>query len=397
MRRITILTATLCGGVLGAWAQMVPLVGDNLYFNADRVWSYNLYEQSRWGGGLRWTAAPAWAGGNRLTADAYVGYGYLDRQWKWGVSIAASFARSRHSLGAHASVLQDLIPAGSRSLTATTLADLSTLSSFMNRRMASALQLTGGVSWRWKKMRHLAEVHAHNGKILFSDTRLLYPADGDICPSYSDYGLRWTGRHDAGLSAELQGGYNRRPSDRPYLRLLLQYNRSFVIKPFTLSLFGQAGALAPGARGSYMQAFDLGGTYGAPLFFERSLLTARPGEFTADRFICLSVMLRVKEPLFVWMNKVLMLGTAPRPFVRVGGAVGAIDADYYADVEHLGSLRAPSQGIAEGAAGIEGLVRWGAVDWGVAAAYRLTPASASYHLDNAADNLQLLFTATLYM
>lgn len=387
----------LCIAACGASAQMVPLVGDNLFFNADRVWSYNLYEQSRWGGGLRWTAAPSWAGNSRLTADAYVGYGIRDEQWKWGASLAVALAHSRHSQGLHISVLHDLIPAGSRALTATTLADLSSLSSFMNRRMAISTQLAAGTSWRWHSARHLVEVHAHNGKILYSNSRLLYPAAGDQCPTYSDIGMRWTGRHDAGLSAELQGGYNRRPADRPYLRLLLQYRRSFTIKPFTLSLFGQAGALAPGARGSYMQAFDLGGTHGAPFFFERALLTARPNEFTADRFVYVTALLRAKEPLFTWTSKVLVLGTAPRPFVRIGGAIGDIDAEYYAQTENLGSLQAPTQGLAEGAAGIDGIVRWGAVDWGLAIAYRLTPASAPYHLDDPAENLRLLFTANLYL
>lgn len=375
--------------------QMVPLVGNNLYFNADRVWSYNLYEQSRWGLGLRWTATPSWLGGNRLTADAYIGLGYLDQQWKWGVSLASAFAKSRHSAGVHASVLHDMLPAGSRALGSTTLADISSLSSFMNRRMAIATQLTAGASWRWKMMRHLTEAHAHNGIILFDNAGLLYPNDGDPCPAYRDYGLRWVGRHDAGLSAEVKAGFNAAPADRPYLRLLVQFARSYPIGPLSINLFGQGGILPSGAKGGYMQAFDLGGTSGAPIFFERSLLTATPNEFTVDRYIYITGTLRFKKPLFEWVSKVLVVGTAPRPFVRLGAAIGGIDEEYYIVTDGLYGLQAPTQGIAEGAAGIEGLVRWGVTDWGVAIAYRLTPASAPYHRDNPLDNMRLLLTANL--
>ena len=92
-----------------------------------------------------------------------------------------------------------------------------------------------------------------------------------------------------------------------------------------------------------------------------------------------------------------MLGIAPRPFIQISGAIGSIDAEYYAQRDGLTDLQAPSQGIAEGAAGIEGILRWGAVDWGLAIACRLTPHSASYNYTNTTDNFRLLLTASLWM
>ena len=390
-------TMILCSHT-GTTAQMLPLIDNNLYFNADRVWSYNLYEHSRWGGGLRWTATPTWADGNRLTADAYMGYGLHDQQWKWGISFATAFAKSHNSFGAHVSLVRDLIPAGSRSQGSATLADISSFSSFMNRRMAMATQVSGGITWRKKQIKYITELHVHNGSILYNNFKLTYPYEvGEMLPRYSDVGLRCKMQHDRGLSAEIKAGYNTFPADRPYLRMLLQYNSTYTINQFTLNIFSQAGILPTGAKGSYMQAFDLGGTCGAPIFFEHSLLTVKPNEFTTNKFIYTTINLKFKKPILKYYNNIVMLGIAPRPFIQISGAIGSIDAEYYAQRDGLTDLQAPSQGIAEGAAGIEGILRWGAVDWGLAIACRLTPHSASYNYTNTTDNFRLLLTASLWM
>ena len=44
---------------------------------------------------------------------------------------------------------------------------------------------------------------------------------------------------------------------------------------------------------------------------------------------------------------------------------------------------------------IDGLLVWGLVDWGLGVVYRLTPASAVYHLTEPKNNFALFFTATL--
>ena len=67
-----------------AAGQYVPLhrgARGSWYLNLDRLWNYNLYEQSRWGAGLRY-------GSVRWDVEGYAGYGVLDRQLKGGVSGA---------------------------------------------------------------------------------------------------------------------------------------------------------------------------------------------------------------------------------------------------------------------------------------------------------------------
>ncbi len=81
-----------------AWGQYIPLYtsqnGASLQFNLDRLWSYNLYEHSRWGGGLKWTLAPRRVDGPLISFDGYVGYGVLDRQWKGGLGFETQFVRN---------------------------------------------------------------------------------------------------------------------------------------------------------------------------------------------------------------------------------------------------------------------------------------------------------------
>ena len=57
----------------------------------------------------------------------------------------------------------------------------------------------------------------------------------------------------------------------------------------------------------------------------------------------------------------------------INGAVGALSGmDAEGRLTHEGlTLQAPHRGVAEAFAGIDGVVRWGVVDWGVAVARRI--------------------------
>ena len=56
---------------------------------------------------------------------------------------------------------------------------------------------------------------------------------------------------------------------------------------------------------------------------------------------------------------------------------------------------APDKGLMEVGAGVDGLIVWGAVEWGGIVAYRLAPSSAPYHYSAVKDNLALMLTAHL--
>ncbi|MBR6440845.1 MAG: hypothetical protein IKS44_02210, partial [Bacteroidales bacterium] len=113
-RRITgCMTALwLCLGATAA-GQYVPLhrgARGSWYLNLDRLWNYNLYEQSRWGAGLRY-------GSVLWDVEGYAGYGMLDRQLKGGVSGALHLGGSTLYAGA----ARDYQAAGSRRLSVPSL------------------------------------------------------------------------------------------------------------------------------------------------------------------------------------------------------------------------------------------------------------------------------------
>ena len=101
----------------------------------------------------------------------------------------------------------------------------------------------------------------------------------------------------------------------------------------------------------------------------------------------MNLKLTTREPLFRLENKVMAIGTAPSPFVLCNAAWGMM-GDYTGP-------NVPDKGIAEVGAGVDGLVVWSAIRWGGAVIYRLTPASAAYHLPERSDNLVFVFTAKL--
>ena len=375
----------------------------HLYFNIDRVWSYNLYEHSRWGGGLLYTRNYR-QGTHRFSAEGYYGYGVEDRKSKWGLTLDWMRTGS-HERHIYLSAAYDLTAAGSRSMESLHLVDFTRNAAFMNRRMSHTERVA--IGWRKQVSNTLTiniECRYSAEQRLYDGNGLLYPASyyrsgQKTLYSYPELTLgaswRW------GLQAMLLAGSTEESNScmpHSYLRALVQYNKTFDISPLSLNIFAQTGWCdGLDHQVPYSRMFDLGGTWGAPLLFEHSLLTARPNEFTANAFALLSLRLGTRHPLWRWWWGFAQIGSNPRPFVAVNAAWGHLwgqDGDGRRMWQGL-DLQAPYMGIVESAVGIDGLVRWGAVDWGLAVAYRLTPTQAAYALDRTQDNLALLFTASL--
>lgn len=403
-----ILSALLLMLPLTALGQYIPLChsgnGDSLALNIDRVWSYNLYEHSRWGAGVRYIhASPDKP--RRLVAEGYAGYGIKDKHGKWGLTLDA-VRTGRHERHRYVSAAYDLFSVGNRRLTYPTLTDLGGYDAFMSRRLYHAERVAAG--WRLHmngKQWLTAELRYSAEQRLFDNTGLLYPARYHSPRVKTLYGYAeaeagyWN--PDAVTLLLTLGATEESGNCNPlyYLRALAQYDHSFhPARWLALSLFAQGG-WCDGMEHHvpYSRMFDLGGTWGAPLYFRNSLLTARPNEFTANAFALLSLHLATREPLWQGWNDFAQIGTYPKPFLGLHAAWGYLwgqDADGQKRWTGL-DLQAPHRGFAEATAGIDGLVRWGVVDWGVAAAYRLTPAGAPYHNTNHTDNLALLITAAL--
>ena len=183
-----------------------------------------------------------------------------------------------------------------------------------------------------------------------------------------------------------------------YLRALAQYDRTFQPTEWSdLRLFAQGGWCdGTDHHVPYSRMFDLGGSWGSPFYFGSSLLTARPNEFTANLFALFSLRVSTTQPLWKRWDEVWKVGSNPRPFAGIGAAWGLLwrqngDGRCRQGID----MQAPNRGLGEAVAGINGLMRWGLVDLGVALAYRITPPSAYYHFSQKKDNTTLLITAAI--
>ena len=379
---------------LCAQAQYVKVYGDAsrtaFYLDLDHIWSYNLYEASRWGMGARLAMHPTLMGRRATYVDGYVGYGLRDMQWKGGIGTTLPVTKYGTVT---ASVRRDYVKAASRSLSGYNITNISSLSSFMTRRLCDRHEVAVGYTYTDGNT-YSVEGRYYMGHRLFEGGRLLYTADGDKLPREDGAVVRTTAADKKGFSAEMILGATW-PEVKPVARVLAQYEKAYKRKVFTTNVFAQGGISSPKTPYTYM--FDLGGTYGAPICFNRTLQTALPNEFTANIFIFAAAKAATTKALWDFDGPHVQLGSHPVPFAQLTMAWGELwgqNADGQMFYEGL-PFQAPYLGIAEPAAGIEGLIRWGVTDWGIAAAYRLTPPQAPYTRLDAMSNLTLLLTAKL--
>lgn len=377
----------MCGAAQGQWLR---LTGDParraLYFDLDRVWTYNLYEHSRWGAGLRLVCGATETG--RRQYDLWVGYGTRARMLTG--SVAAEWQSGPRA--AYASAGRTLTAAAGRAAEAGSISDLASLSALMTMRMNERIHVLGGYRRKMAGMTLSGEAMVYAGRRLYNAHGLLYATDGDALPREDGLELRLRAVDGRGATVQLQVG-DVWPARKAFARLLAQWERTWRGNVLTTKLYAQGGAVTAGTP--YAYRFDLGGTWGLPLWFSRSLLTARPTELTADAFVLATARVETARPLFTVYNKLTALGSRPVPFVGVNAAWGTLWGDGMSD--ECGQLTAPDRGIVEPVAGVDGIVRWGVVDWGLAVAWRLVPAGAAYRLPKANDNWTLLFTATLQL
>lgn len=363
--------------------------GTALYFDPGRLWDYNLYEHSRWGGGLRLEIHPQRFIFSQIDAEAYLGYGTFDQQWKYGLALAEHVRGSRCNSVFYQRFEHDYFATGSRRIADPWSAGGQLLGGFMSRRMTEDHSLTLGLRCHTARWRWAAELTWGRQAWLFDENQLLHK-DIDTL-SYNTFGrLRLVMRHLCGVSAQLEYF-----SDWHTLRLLADYRHGFTLKPLRLDLYTQGG-FTP-AQNAYIHMFDLGGTWGAPVYLRNSLLTARPNEFTANTFALISLRLQPDKPLYSVYSQLFHVGSNPLPFVGLTAVWGTMwNQDTDGQRPWLTThLQAPHRGLLEATLGVDGIIRCGAVDWGAAVAYRIDPHSAPYHRNSVAQNLAFLITATL--
>jgi len=336
----------------------------------DYLWRYNLYEHSRWGLGLAYNAdmQQTW----RLVANA--GYGIRDRQFKWGLG-GSLLVDKGHSGRVYLMSTREYAVAGNRNMHRGSIVDPGGLSSFMSLRMSDQISFLAGYRWRSRSTAYCTDVRLFYGGRLFDNNGLLYRKDGDNIVSENGAELRFNVQtsHFAG---DVIVGHTW-PAEKPVVQLLAEYDRTFRIALFDLRVFAQSGITTPNTPYIYM--FDLGGCLGSPLYFRNSLLTVKQCEYTANAFILGLLRFGFEKPVFSMWNQLLVLGSNPRPFVGLSAAWGYLwgqDATGFLYYEGL-NLTAPSNGLLEATVGIDGLLRWGSVDYGIATSVGLLPRTST--------------------
>ncbi len=366
----------LCLLPLSAWGQRMPLWhgegGARLDFDADRLWNYNGYEHSRWGGGLWLDCAPRRTNGDRLGFELWAGYGLRNRELKGGLGFEVKFGRSRCGLTQYIYVGRDYVAAASRQMGSQSLLDLGGLSTLLNRRLSDRAMVVWGYRWQAGRTSMAVDATGFAGGRLFDATRLLYRTAGDTIAEEDGAELNWSMRTPAGLSvrATLAATW---PERALTARLLVQYRHTFSLRPFEMGLYLQGGITPP--RTPYVYMYDLGGTAGVPFLFDRTMLSAGVNEYTANAFGLSDVRLGLQRPLFSIWNKVLVVGSKPRPFVEARAMWGHLwGQDGEGCLEHEGfRLQAPHRGVVEAVAGADALLLWGVTEWGAAVAWRVWP------------------------
>ena len=389
---------TLIALPMSAMAQMIPLLPsgskNELWLDPDRIYDYNQYEKSRWGLGLQYdinfdtASKPTF---KTLSLSAYGAYGYADQHFKWGV-FADLQGASRRQSHTYIEFFHDLTADASRTLFTPNLSILRSPASFMSRLFSDTYRFTLGFSNRpTKNLFESIELRLSRERLLHDDYgEIFYPTYSELkdLAAYNFAELNLTLFHVLGLSGRVTLGAYNTDNDKDgefFVRTQLEYDRTISYYFLKFQIFGQGGWVG-GSRVPYSRMYDLGGSWGCPLGLNHTLLTARPNEFTASLFAMVNMKLTTRNPLFEYYNNIIALGTSPSPFLLCNGAWGTSFDDFYL---------APEKGFGEVGAGIDGLLVWGMVDWGIGVVYRLTPASADYHFTDPKNNFALFFTATL--
>ena len=391
---------------LGVGAQSIRLTRYDapgaLYFSADNLYNFNMYERSRLELGLAWVWPNEAATVQRRASGQwmllpYVAYGTGDHGWKYGLGTLLRL-RGRQDVRLGLWLYDDVERAASRRL-----GEYGILNTSLNDRMVTSrfsgvkggncdvtftscrgVRVRVGLRQTWEDYR-------------FDSRGCLYPAIDAGQQGERRMFSEVRGRMDwpSGVTLALTGGRmapTGAGADREasrYVQALAQYDAD--LGKWGLHLYAQTGFASQEAP--YSRMFDLSGTAYAMYFFKHSFLTVRPNVFTANVFA--HVCLNYTAPLPLWE----LSWSAPHPFLQVNAMWGCLsgqDERGQRVWEEL-PLQAPNRGLLEPATGFDRLVHWGLLDVGFGVAYQICPLSAAYFNEDPGDNIAVVVVADLIL
>lgn len=349
-----------------------------LYLDLDRLYNYNIYERNQLGLGLYFVTptnndkVPQWR------IDAYAGYSTLPREWKYGGKVTLCFHKG-WQWQPFVQYFEDFVPASSIYLNTYSLLNPSQNTGFMTSHMLRMRRAAIGTTFTPNHgiLSFHVDFSYDREWCRYKGNDLLYPKiypEDYITPQ--DFAtLHLTATYKGMLTLDVSSFKEIASYDTPLsIKAILQYNKSYKYKNSTLNTFAQMGFVTQNT--SYSHRFDISGTAGSYFFFDNSLHTLAPNSFTSDLYARFSTKLRLNKliPDNRYCN--------PKPFVQVSGAAAyAYDDTWTA--------------LLEPCVGIDDILRYGAIIFGAAFAYRLSPKNASCYSPYFSDNSALMFTATL--
>lgn len=394
----------------------------DLSFDLNRLYNYNIYENNRWGAGLilstplHYDTRYGTLFQNRFEASVYAGWGSGDHAWKYGVETSLAFPRNvfrEITVGYH----HDIEKVGAHSFQPYNLLNTFENSTYFSSRYSFVDKVFGSVSLDPDGPSKVSLSYSHSAeKLLFNNTGLIYPS---IYPEEAlrprdfdemDIQLRWGDYWIVDLLAGVSHLRHTQDESHGHLRAFMQYGRTFKIgkKAHRLSFLGQAGSTSGDAT-PIARRFDISGTGGSIYFFRNTFLTVRPNSFLADTYAEACTHFITGKPL--WDNAI----SSPKPFLQLNAVWGTLhqngklrgsvvldmqqgsQASAATDHDMMLALIAPDKGLMEAAAGFEGLIHWGVLDIGAAAAYQFTPKKSLYYQDNFFNKFAVMFIATLVL
>lgn len=326
-----------------------------LYLNINKVFNFNLYENARLGAEFYFVTPSNNPAKPQLQITAYGAYGTYDRAWKYGSTVAVQFP-GQHRWRPFVSFYDDLNQMASINLGGYALLTPNFNTCYVASKFARIRNAEIGVSSKFGKINASVDLRYFREWLLYDAYgNNLYPnLNPDEEPPFADYAEGHARATWKQWTADVRMGIDPQGYDRWYCRALLQYNRNIEYKSVgNLSIFAQGGIATSSTH--YQHLFDISGTYGYYYFFNNTLVTLPTNSFVTDRFVRFTATFNFEK--YLWNYTI----SHPQPFVQLSGATGH---NYRTDRPMT---------VFEPAAGFNGLIRWGYLDLGVAAAYRLSP------------------------
>ncbi len=405
---------------LNSWKYLTDISAD-----LNQLFNYNLYEGQRWGMGLQVTTPIGYNAKyprdqqNAVQLKGYGAYGLQDHGLKYGGSVALLMPRDRkRNMGIAFS--HDLSRTGSRQLGSYSMLATYNNSNYVSSRYVGINRLSLGFNrFVVNGFDIMAHLRFSREDYRFNERGYVFPTryHGDAHMPYLHYiEQHLLVKYGNNLLLLFDGGYvksdDTEANSRLFAHFIAQYSAVKTMKNKRADrcyIFGQLGYTTPNTP--FSRLFDLSGTAGYNYFFRNSFMTVSPTAFTAHQYAFLCLHYLWGHPL--WQTSF----STPQPFVQLSAMWGTLSRRNYGDRliyslrrempvlptttqqindDHVISVTAPSYGVLEPSVGIERIIRYGYLDFGIACAYQLTPQAAPYHL-RGKDNFAWVIMANLML